>query len=357
MDIDKRRRFIINFIYFFIIAAIIYVVLKYGISLIAPFLFAFIVAFILKRPIAFFSRKLHMKRTFAAILLVILFYVSLGAIISFIGVRIFIAARDFIFALPGLYTGEIQPFLVRLFENIESYAKKIDPALISILDDFSSDLLQSLGNLISSFSVNIVTAVSSYASSLPVFLVKLLFAFISTFFITIDYDNVVAFLLRQLPEKKRDLVLTAKDHLFHTLGGYGRSYALIMGITFIELSAGLTIIGVENSVYIALLISVVDILPVLGTGGVMIPWAIYSFLQANAAFAVKLIVVYVVITIIRNIIEPKIVGTHVGLPPLVTLLAMFVGTRLFGVIGLFGLPITLSLLKNMNDQGVIHIFK
>ena len=130
-----------------------------------------------------------------------------------------------------------------------------------------------------------------------------------------------------------------------------------MSITFIELSIGLSILKVENSIIIAFLIAIFDILPVLGTGGIMIPWTIITAIQGNIPMAIALLVVYLVITIIRNIIEPKIVGSQIGLHPVVTLVSMFVGAQMFGVIGLFGFPITLSLLRHLNDTGVIKLFK
>ena len=130
-----------------------------------------------------------------------------------------------------------------------------------------------------------------------------------------------------------------------------------MFITFVELSIGLTLIGIKHAVAVALVASIFDILPVLGTGGVMIPWTVLAALQGNYSLAVGLLVIYIVITVIRNIIEPKIVGSQLGLHPVVTLCSMFVGVQLFGVIGLFGFPIGLSLLRYLNDHGVIKLFR
>ena len=130
-----------------------------------------------------------------------------------------------------------------------------------------------------------------------------------------------------------------------------------MSITFIELSIGLTIIGVENSIIIALLTACLDILPVLGTGGVMIPWSIISLIMGDIGVGIGLIVVYLVVTVIRNIIEPKIVGTQLGLHPLATLISMFIGVNIAGIIGLFGFPIMLSLLLHLNKHGVIKLLK
>ena len=118
----------------------------------------------------------------------------------------------------------------------------------------------------------------------------------------------------------------------------------------------LLIFCVYRSTIIWLLISIFDILPVLGTGGVMIPWILISFLQGDYRQGLSLLVVYVIITIIRNIIEPRIVGEQIGLHPVLTLMSMFVGNHLFGIVGLFGLPILLSLLRYLNDTGTISLF-
>lgn len=89
----------------------------------------------------------------------------------------------------------------------------------------------------------------------------------------------------------------------------------------------------------------------------MIPWAVITLILGDYSMAVKLIIVYLIITVVRNIIEPKIVGGQIGLHPVVTLVSMFVGAQLFGVVGLFGFPIGLSLLRNLNDTGVLRIFR
>ena len=115
-----------------------------------------------------------------------------------------------------------------------------------------------------------------------------------------------------------------------------------MSITFIELFIGFTIIQLDSAFLVALSIAIFDILPVFGTGGIMIPWTIICLIQGNYVFAIELLVIYIIVTIIRNIIEPKIVGAELGLHPLVTLASMLVGVRFFGILGLFGFPIGIS---------------
>lgn len=357
MDIEKRRGFIINAAYYFIITGIIFIILKYGLPFIGPFVIAFVIAFFLNKLIMFLAKKCHVNRTFIAIALVILFYSTVGVLLSGIGIRVFISVKELFFHLPDLYTSEIQPDLMQLFDSLEQSIYKMDASLLPTIDEFSSNVIQSLGESISNFSMKMIGIISNYASSLPGFFIRILFTIISTFFLVIDYEKITGFLLHQLKEKHQKLIIEIKNYVINTLFKCIVSYALIMGITFVELSIGLSIIGIENAIVLALAISIFDVLPVLGTGGVMIPWAIITALQKNYSLAVGLLIVYLVITVVRNILEPKIVGSQVGLHPLVTLMALFVGVQLFGVLGLFGLPITLSLLKHLNDNGTIHILK
>ena len=130
-----------------------------------------------------------------------------------------------------------------------------------------------------------------------------------------------------------------------------------MTITFCELTVALWLLGAENFVVIALIIAAFDIIPVCGSGGVLIPWAVFSLVQGRFAFGAGMLIVYIIITVIRQIIEPKIVGDQVGLPPVITLMAMFLGVRFMGVFGLFAFPVALVILKNLNDNGYIRLFK
>lgn len=142
-----------------------------------------------------------------------------------------------------------------------------------------------------------------------------------------------------------------------------RAYGIIMFITFCELFLGLSIlnlIGVMNNGYvfmIAIAIAVFDILPVAGSGGILIPWAVVSLILGSYPKAIGLIVIYVVITVIRQYIEPKIVGSSLGVHPIVTLAGLYFGLKLFGFMGMFIIPLTVMTLKAFNDAGRIHLYK
>ncbi len=357
MEIEKKRKFIINILYFAIILAIVWVILEWGLSLIMPFIIAFLISWALQRPIRFLSEKLRVHKKILAIFLVLLFYCTIGLLIALLIIKSFSAVGELIASLPALYEAHINPLIGKIYDSLESSFIRLDPELMNALDTLIQDSAASIGEIISGLSMTVAGAVSGAASSLPGFSIRLLLMVISTFFISMDYDRLMGFILRQFNDRTQELFFQIKKYIIGTLFVCIRSYALIMSITFVELSIGLHIFRVENAYLIALLIAVFDILPVLGTGGIMIPWAIITFLLGNYSLAIGLAVLYVVITIIRNILEPKIVGGNIGLHPVVTLISLFVGAQLFGVVGLFGFPIFLSLLVNLNKNGTIHLFK
>lgn len=357
MDIQKRKNFIINFLYFAIILAAAFVLIKYGLPMAAPFVTGFIIAYLLRPPVRFVSKKLRLRRKAAAVLTVLVFYCTIGLLIFLLGVKAFSAARAFLFNLPDLYAAHVEPVLSDVYRGIEQSFLHMDPSLLTALDEMMTQFSQSLGQMVSGLSGVAMGYVSGAASSLPGLFISLLLLIISTFFISADYERLTGFFLCQLGKKQREIFLLIKEYVVGTLFVCIRSYALIMTITFLELSVGLTIVGVENSVLIAFLIAIFDILPVLGTGGIMIPWVILEALKANFSLALGLLCVYLFVTVVRNILEPKIVGAQIGLHPVATLLCMFVGAQFFGVIGLFGFPIGLSLLRYLNENGVVHVFR
>ena len=138
---------------------------------------------------------------------------------------------------------------------------------------------------------------------------------------------------------------------------YLRAYFFIIVITFSELYLGFLILDVEYAVGLALLIAVVDILPVLGTGTILIPWTLICFLKKDFYLGIGLAIMYLVIAVIRQIIEPRIVGRSIGLHPLVTLASMYVGLKLGGLLWLILLPVAVNVLKNLNEEGKIRLWK
>ena len=357
MDYEKRKRLIVNTAYGAVIFSLVYVAVQYGLKLIMPFLLGFIIAAGLRRPALWISGKWKLPVKPVALALAAVFYCTAGLLAAFAGLKLLSALVDLLPKLPELYTNTVEPTLAGAFAVIEDEISRMDPELMKELQTLFNQFNQSVGEMITGMSVQALGAISASATSLPGLFIKALLMIISTFFIAADYDLLAGFAARQFTGQTGRFRVRIRQYVVGTLFVCIRSYAIIMSITFFELSLGLSLIGIKNAVLIAFCIAVFDILPVLGTGGIMIPWVILEAVQGNLALAVKLLAVYLIITVVRNIIEPKIVGSQLGLHPVVTLSSMFVGAQLFGVVGLFGFPILLSLLKNLNDTGTIRLFR
>jgi sporulation integral membrane protein YtvI len=357
MNLNKRFAFIINFLYFGLIFLIAYAALKYGLPMVMPFALGFALAYLLQKPALWLSSHLPVSRKTAALFTVLLFYCTAGLLITLASFRLVAVCKGLVLRIPELYELHIAPAIANLFAFVETHIQSLDPELETSLSDLFSQTLNSLGEAVSGLSVSAMGAISGSAASLPSFFIKIILLIISSLFIAADYEELTGFCMRQLGDRSKQLLMQIKEYVIGTLFVCIRSYAIIMSITFAELSVGFAFIGISNSVLIAFLIAIFDVLPVLGTGGIMLPWVVISAVQGNLGRALSLLVLYLAVTVIRNIIEPKIVGSQIGLHPVVTLVSMFVGVQMFGVLGLFGFPIGLSLLRHLNETGAIHILK
>lgn len=352
----KKKNFIINVAYIAIILGIVYFITKYLFKWISPFIVAFGIAFILKKPARYLSKKLNIPLKIVLVLMVFLFYFTLGLLIITMGTKLVAFLTALFTQMPEFYTQAIEPFLEKILASAQNLLYTIDPEIISSLNQNLSEIVKRLGQNISEISMTAVGLISTQVVKLPTFLIKTLITIIATFFIASDYEKVSVFIVNQFSERGKEILLKVKFYLVGTVWVCIKSYGLIMSITFLELSIGFAIIGVKHGISIALLIAVFDILPVFGTGGVMIPWALLTFLQGKTSLGISFVILYVVVTIVRNIIEPKIVGSQLGLHPVITLISIFLGVKFFGFIGLFGLPITVSTLKYLNDIGIVRLY-
>lgn len=357
MNLEKQKNFLIRFAYYGILLVLAFLVLKYAFPLLAPFLIGFLIAYLLIRPIRFLNRVFHLPWKPTALFLVLLFYCTVGLLLFLLGIRSLAGMASLIGSMPTIYEVHLRPFFTAILQNIEDVFHHLDPSMVTVLDRLGSQLIQWAGQMVSSISVTAMSIATSVAYSLPGLFIKLVLMIIASFFIAIDYDRLMGFCLRQFSDEYKLIVLEIKRYVVDTLFVCIRSYILIMSITFVELSISLTLIGNHHPILVAFCIAIFDILPVLGTGGIMIPWAILTAIRGDFSMALSLLLIYLIITVIRNIIEPKIVGSQLGLHPVVTLASMFTGAQLFGVVGLFGFPIVLSLLRHLNDRGVINLFR
>ena len=217
--------------------------------------------------------------------------------------------------------------------------------------------LQNAQNTLLSFSTSAISRLGTLTTKIPAFMLAFFFTIMSSLIISMNYAQVTGFIARQIPAQHRQLIFLIKNDTLKTVGNYIVAYLKLMSVTFVELSIGLTVLRVENSILIAMGIAVFDALPVLGTGGVMVPWIAISLLNGQIPLAAGLAILYAIITVIRNIIEPRIVGNQLGLHPLVTLCAIYAGFKLMGVVGMIVFPILVQILAGLHHSKVIQLWK
>ena len=372
--VAKRRDFLIDLVYVMAIIGLVYVFFKYCFVIAEPFLLSFFFEVILQRPLGWLDKKTKNKmHSFWSIVLVLLCVaIILGPVISIIA-TLFREIGNFISFL-GEQLNDLPTFLVTLQNEILKSIKFLPD---SIYTSVSENITQFFGNLINDFDVsklginmssitsglsNGISGVYSVVKNIPSILIGVVIGVIAWILFTKDYKKVVKFIKLQLPDKHKNLLSETKKIFSSTILKMCRAYGLIMFITFCENFLGLTIlnlIGVMKNSYvfvIAICIAVFDILPVAGSGGILIPWSLIALVSGNVGQCVGLLILYAVITVIRQYIEPKIVGDSLGVNPLVTLAGLYFGLKLFGFMGMFIVPICVMTLKAFNDAGRIHLY-
>lgn len=378
---EFRRKRIINIVYYAIVLGLAYLFLKYCFSMFAPFLFAFFIAVIVQKPTNFITRKTKIKKGLTTTILVLLLYLIIAALISFIGVKCVDGIKSMI-----AFIQEKLSDIPTLIENVKTWslnvirflpdgmeakaAKSMVPFFDALKEKSATEIASfimdkaSIGEKFSLSSLSTpLSGIWSTAKQIPSVFVAVMIAIVSSCFMAVDYDRMVLFIKGQLSPENEEKLSATKRIVLTSLAKLIKSYALIICITGMEIFIGLNILSLigiykdGNILALSLIIAVLDILPVIGTGTFMVPWCIYSLITGKIGLGIGLFIVYAVIYVVRQIIEPKIVGGTVDLPPFVTLMGMYIGSQLFGFLGIFLLPILIIIIKLLNDEGVVHIWK
>jgi sporulation integral membrane protein YtvI len=230
----------------------------------------------------------------------------------------------------------------RLTDWIASRLPDSDPGSVAENAEVINSFVEKLaGDILSAIGSTIPGILSAILKALPELLLGLVVTVIAAFYFTLDGERIKAGIRSVLPESAKAMLSHIKKEAAIAAIGYLRSYSLILLITFAEIFFGLSILGVEYSLLVAAITAIVDILPVLGVGVILLPWALFALITKDIFLGVGLLILYVVTVVVRQFIEPRIVGENLGLHPLLTLAAFYLGYRLFGFAGILIAPLTL----------------
>jgi sporulation integral membrane protein YtvI len=304
-----------------------------------PFFLSWGVAYLV-RPI---SKKISARvkiphKIISLLLTIVAVFAGLGAII---GLLIYAGREAWNFLSTLAEDEKIYRVIERLINPLAGIFGESEGATV-IEERIAEAVKGILTNLLSGF-VNIVTAI---VSSVPGILIFLLTTVISAIYFSLDLDNINRKVKEALPEKIAEKLVNFKNKFLITAFRYMRSYLVIMLIVFVILLVGFFILKVKYAILLAVIFALLDMLPVIGIGAFMIPWGIFQIAFGNAGLGVGLLILFVVAIVIKNLIEPKIVGKNLGIHPILTLVLLYAAYSLFGIFGLLLIPI-LSVILNI----------
>ncbi|MFD1737119.1 sporulation integral membrane protein YtvI [Bacillus salitolerans] len=326
-----------------------------------PFIIALVIAYMINPLVNIFEKKVKMPRTVAVFVVLILAFGIIAGLLTLLIAEIingsnYLAANvpqhfeKLVTYIEQLFAAQIIPFynqLTNTFENLDPGQKE---TILSNIESFAGNIIDQGKNVLESILSSIPQAVSWIPNAATV----IIFALLATFFISKDWYNLSNRFSKLLPKKARESGKSVFTDLKKALFGFIKAQATLISITTVIVLIGLLFLRVEYAITIALLIGIVDVLPYLGTGLVFVPWIVYSFFTGDMAFTISLLVLYIIIIVQRQIMEPKILSSSIGLDPLATLVSLFVGFKLFGFLGLIIGPVTLVIIKTLHSA---HVFQ
>lgn len=325
-----------------------------------PFLLAVGAAALLQRPLALLDARTGHRRYGKRIISALLVILSFGALFAvgalFIS-HLFSEGR----ALAASFADDLSYFASMLDRTLRDIGAFFEELPVFRGAERGAERAEGgpLSAFIASFDALLVgllqSALTAVTARLPAFFARIMAAmpriflffgvwFMATLYLTPAWHDIGMWITKHFPKRSAAFLRGVRSSLFSTLLLYGRAYAILIALTFTELIIGLSLLGVPYVFGLSFLIALIDILPVLGVGTVLLPWALLSLLWGNTRMGFGLLVLYAVISVVRQLTEPRIIGTQVGLHPLIALFSLYVGARLFGAAGLFLLPMAAAVL-------------
>ena len=328
--------------------AVVYILVKYLLPLLAPFIIACLIVTATNRASESLSAKLKIPRKIvrlvASLTMVLVLSLALGLLLW----QSISAMWRFLSDIGE--GGGILGIVEKLFSSDR-------PLLGNLVPKEIADLIGgSLDSFISGATSALASGATKLIGGLPTVFLFLIVTIISIIYLALDYDGIQSFIYGLLPKKLSSRMSDIRHGLISVVGKYIRSYGLILLVTYCIIFIGLSMLRVEHSPIIALLIAFLDILPVIGVGTVLVPWSVISLALGNKFLGIGLLLLFIINAVLRQLIEPKILGKSLNLHPLVSLGAIYLGYAIFGFMGLFILPLVAvavsAVLKNNSSAQI-----
>ena len=328
---------------------LIFIAFKIAVFL-SPFVLAVLFSMIVTKIAKFLNSKVKLpKKISTAIALMIVFATVVG-LISLIVTKLILEIYSLSFNI-STYAQEIRLWIDNFMNFMNRGTIILDRIPEQILNQLKGSVSDIISMATSKISV-ILNNILSFITSLPNVVIYFFVTVIATVFMSLDKQNIILFVEKQLPASWLNKIYTLKNDLLSVVGGYLKAQAMLITICFFELLIGLNLfhfmgLNVQYPLTFAIIICAIDALPILGAGAFMIPWIVVSLIVKDFKMAVALLILYVIVTAVRQLLEPKLYSQNIGVHPLITLLSMYTGLKLAGFIGIIMGPAVVIILKNV----------
>lgn len=348
-------RFVFVVFILFIIGLIFYYVAK----LAYPFIIAFIISFVLNPVVTMLERKAKLPRWFATFTVIIVIFAVIAGLVTLLVFEIINGLTYLTEVVPGHVQSLIRTFqefffthIIPLWERVTHLFNNLSASQQFTVQDNIQNVGQKIANTLADIGTTLITGLSNFVISLPNLLTVMLFVLLATFFICRDWTKFGRLIQVKTSPRIGQNIKVVYEDLRKALLGFIQAQLTLISITAVIVLIGLFILRVDHPLTIAVISGVVDLMPYLGTGVVFVPWIIYSFFTGNYLLTIGLSILYAVVIIQRQLMEPKILSSSIGLDPLATLMALFVGFKLAGFPGLILGPVTLVIFRTLATANV-----
>ena len=324
--------------------------MKYLLPLLSPFLLGALLALAAEPMVGFLCRRLHMPRVVSTAISVSMAFCFLAMLLLMLCAFALRQLKNLAGILPDLETAA-RTGLALVQTRLLDLAARAPKGIRPLLEDNVRTLLADSGNLLGKLTAWLLGLAGSILAHVPDSALGLGTAILSAFLISAKLPQIRKWLLRRIPRQQLRSALESARRMRKVLGRWLLAQGKLMSITFAIVAAGLTLLRIPSGMLWAVLVALVDALPILGTGTVLVPWSVVCFLQGDTPRALGILGIYITAALIRSMLEPKLLGKHLGLDPLVTLIALYIGYRLWGVGGMILAPLlTVAVLQLRLDD-------
>lgn len=316
-----------------------------------PFVVGYIISWIANPVVRFFEKRLKIVRKHGSMIIIIGVLGVVILIFYLAGLKLAEETVHFIKSFPETYENLAEEFET-IGANLRVFLERLPGDTEEVILDITSNLSTYIGGLVQAIGEPTFEAAGNFAKNVPGTVIAIIMSILSAYFFTADRDKIHAMVNSHMPESIQKNVISVLKDLKHVVGGYFKAQLKIMVVVYAIVVIGLALLKVDYVLLVAFIIAFLDMLPFFGTGTVLGPWAIIKILSGDYSMAIALIILYVVTQVVRQVIQPKLVGDSIGMDPLATLLFMFMGFKFSGVIGMIvAVPLGMILI-NLYKAGV-----